>query len=231
MRKFKFIPRGFEETLVLLPGWACDWRMFSHLELDCNYVFALNDNATSMDIAEFLESQNISEVSILGFSMGSFIAADFVFHYSQMVKRLFLVSTTIKPDSHAMANIKATVKANHKAFLYRFYLGCFAKSDAAALALFRQELIDDYLKNINKDDLLRGLDYLAHVSLSLEGINRAKQVIVYHGGDDKVFPVKQIMAVKDFCPHVDIRVIQGAGHALLFHHAFLDDIRGIWKSQ
>jgi len=36
--EFRFFNRGFKDTLVLIPGWATDYRIFNSLDLSYNYL-------------------------------------------------------------------------------------------------------------------------------------------------------------------------------------------------
>ena len=229
MEKFKFINRGFDKTLLLLPGWACDWRIFTHLDLPCDYIFALSNGLKVCDIADYLKVQNLEKISILGFSMGSFLAADFAEKYQQSVDRLLLISSALKPDPDLMEEIKRKIEVNPKAFLYRFYLSCFAKGDREGLSLFRRELMDDYLRTIDKDGLVKGLERLEAAALSVKGINNVPTVI-YHGREDKVFPLENISRAKTLCRQMNLTVADDVGHIPFFNQQFLIRLKAAWKN-
>ena len=36
--QFKCVNRGFDRTIVLLPGWASDYRIFNNLNVSYNYL-------------------------------------------------------------------------------------------------------------------------------------------------------------------------------------------------
>ena len=230
MHKFEFINRGFDKNILLLPGWACDWRIFTHLDLDCNYIYAPAGDVDTEFIACYLKEHKFHKVSVLGFSMGSFTAARFAEDHAAFIERLFLVSTTIKPDAMLMDHIKAKIDANHRAFLIRFYINCFARNDIEALRLFRRDILQDYLARADKDILLEGLNFLRGASLSSEGINKVDKVTIYHGEEDKVFPLKDILPITQYCPKVELNVFADTGHILLFNHKFLHQIRQLCKS-
>ena len=230
IQKFKLVNRGFKNTLLLLPGWACDWRIFSRLDIEYNYIFAL-DNVTARDIALYLQQAGIERISVLGFSMGSFVSADFAAAYPGYIKDLFLVSSCIKPDAALMDDIKSKVGLNRRAFLYRFYLSCFSRTDKESLRVFRKELMNEYLDIFTLKVLLRDLDYLKNISLSLDGINNAHRAVVCHGREDKVFPYENSLKIKELCPKVDFVTLDNAGHALFANNDFISGAKIWFKSQ
>ena len=39
--EFKLIDRGFKDTILLIPGWAADYRIFDSLDLEFNYLLPM----------------------------------------------------------------------------------------------------------------------------------------------------------------------------------------------
>ena len=85
MFKAEFINRGYKENLVLVPGWATDWRIFDGLDLNYNYISLIEFSPLNFTdgLSQYLENKSINKVSMLGWSMGAFLAADFTVKYGQ----------------------------------------------------------------------------------------------------------------------------------------------------
>jgi len=106
--KFKLLDRGFNDTLVLIPGWATDYRIFSALDLDYNYLmtdkfYPFNFNA---ELAGFLNKERIDKVSLFGWSLGGFLAGGFALKNPDRINELILISIRKKFERAALEEIK-----------------------------------------------------------------------------------------------------------------------------
>lgn len=212
--EFEFRNRGFKDTLVLVPGWATDWRIFDGLELDYNYLLP-----TKLDTANFnqqllsrMEQLKISKVSILGFSLGGFLAAEFASIYPDKIARLILASVRKRYDPQLLENIRNQIRLDRQPGLYKFYLNCFSRADTRGREWFRQNLLKDYLDKLGSAELLRGLDYLANQALGLEFLKRIKDIRIFHGRDDRIAPVKEVLEIKADLPQAKFTLLADRGH-------------------
>lgn len=212
--EFEFRSRGFKETLVLVPGWATDWRIFDGLELDYNYLLP-----TKLNVADFnrqllsrMERLKISKVSALGFSLGGFLAAEFACAYPEKTAKLILAGVRRRYDPQLLENIKLQIRLDRRPWLYKFYLNCFSKADTSGWEWFRMNLLKKYLDKLSSDELIRGLDYLATQALNLKSLKRIEDISIFHGSDDLIAPVKDILEIQADLPQAKFTLLAGRGH-------------------
>ncbi len=212
--EFEFHNRGFKDTLVLVPGWATDWRIFDGLELDYNYLLP-----TKLDTADFnqqllsrMEQLKISKVSILGFSLGGFLATEFASVYPDKIARLILAGVRKRYDPQLLENIRNQIRLDRQPWLYKFYLNFFSRADTRGREWFRKNLLKDYLDKLGSEELLRGLDYLANQALRLEFLKRIKDIRIFHGRDDRIAPVKEVLEIKADLPQAKFTLLADRGH-------------------
>ena len=215
MTSFKLIDRGFKETILLIPGWASDYRIFDPLELNFNYLMPVMFSPFDFEpalLASFKEN-SFKEVSILGWSMGGFLAADFAAKYPQHVKSLTLIGMREKHDGAGIDKIKEYIETNQNSYLYKFYHECFSPEEKETLSVFKRGLMKDYLKEFATDELLTGLDYLAKAELKAEVFKKVKTRLI-HGDSDRIAPIEELIGMEG------IVVLKGAGHAPFLRNDF-----------
>ena len=86
--KFKLIKRGFTNPLVLIPGWATDYRIFDSLDLNYDYILPVEFSPLDFEAAlsSYLEKNSIHKISLFQSSC-LFVALIF----SEIIlKRIFL---------------------------------------------------------------------------------------------------------------------------------------------
>ena len=213
MTSFKLIDRGFKETILLIPGWASDYRIFDPLELNFNYLMPVMFSPFDFEpalLASFKEN-SFKEVSILGWSMGGFLAADFAAKYPQHVKNLTLIGMRKRYDVADTDKIKGYIETNKNGYLYKFYHECFSAEEKEELARFKKGLMKDYLKDIATEDLLDGLDYLKKAELNLETLRKVRTRLI-HGESDRIAPVDGMLNIKKEAPWMDLIILKGTGH-------------------
>jgi len=214
--KFKYSDRGFNNPLVLVHGWATDYRIFDNLDLNFDYIFCLRLNPVNFveDLKNFLDQSSIDEVSMLGFSMGAFLAAEFSSRYPQRVKELNLLGSRLQYEAQDLGKIKIGIKENKKAWLYRFYRNCFSANQEAAYISFKGSLLKEYI-DADLNGLINGLDYLARQKLEAE---KLKKVRFFHGTEDKIAPISEALEINLGLKAEFIRL--QAGHFLFYHSDF-----------
>ena len=191
--KFKLVGRGFKDTIVLVPGWATDHRIFSTLELPYNYLLprVMRPFRFKEDLSEFLSKESIDKVSLFGWSSGGFLAADFAALNPKKVDALILVSIRRKFPLPGLKAVKRYLEKNKRATLYKFYLECFSKTEKEELDWFKNNLLRIYLEENKIESLLDGLDYLTQASIVPESLKSIKKIKIVHGHKDKIAPPKR----------------------------------------
>lgn len=220
--EFEFRNRGFKDVLVLIPGWAADWRIFDGLELDYNYL--LTTRLCLLDFNQELLSQldqlKISKVSILGFSLGGFLAAEFASAYPNKIVKLILLGVRKRYDPQLLENIKLQIKKDRRAWLYKFYSNCFSKTDPVGITWFKNNLLKGYLNKLSSDELIKGLDYLSSHPLHPEALTKVEDIRLFHGQDDMIAPVNEAQEIKADLPQAKFTLLADKGHLFFLSRDF-----------
>jgi pimeloyl-ACP methyl ester carboxylesterase len=211
---FKIVDRNEKEFCVLIPGWAFDHRIFNKLDLKFNYI--LYNYKASLDfeaeLKEILNENNIEKVSMLGWSQGAFLASDFAWNNPDNVEELILISMRKKYEKEGLNRIKTYLKKSKTAYLYKFYNECFGKDDKDCLSWFKKNLFKTYLKEMETEELIKGLDRLAGYEIDQEVLGRIGNVKIVHGQEDKIAPLSEIADIKNSLPNVEFMIFKDSGH-------------------
>jgi len=223
--EFEFLNRGKKDTILLIPGWATDGKIFSRLELDVNYLLAhtLAPHNFSEELNAFLHKNAVNKISLLGWSMGGFIAADFAKRYPQRVKNLILVSVRKKYDTAGLNEVRGYLKKNKNGYLYRFYRSSFTKTEEENFRWFKKTFFKQYTTAFSLDFLLSGLDYLAQAQIILPD---AVKTTLVHGIGDMIAPIAEASALKAANPHINLITLDNAGHMPFLRPGFKDCLAG-----
>lgn len=201
---FNFFNRGFDKDIILLPGWGFDYRIFSRLDLDYNYLIP--------EKFAPLEFNAPGKISLFGWSQGGFGAVEFASRNPEKIEELILLSIRKSFDHARLEEIKGQLRENKRAFLYKFYLECFSKNDKEELSWFRKQLLKEYVDEIKLEDLISGLDYLSEKQINSESLQAISKIIFFHGSEDKIAPIREAEEIKAALPRAKFVCLQGSGH-------------------
>ncbi|MDP2767625.1 MAG: alpha/beta hydrolase [Candidatus Methanoperedens sp.] len=220
--EFEFRDRGFKESLVLIPGWATDWRIFDGLDLDYNYLLPtkLYTSDFNRQLLSRMDQLKINKASVFGFSLGGFLATEFACAYPDKIAKLILAGVRKCYDLQLLENIKRQIQSDRRPWLYKFYLNCFSKADTGGREWFRKNLLKEYLDKFNSDELIQGLDYLASYPLNLEILKRIEDLSIFHGSDDLIAPVKEVLEIKADLPQAKFTLLADRGHLFFLNRDF-----------
>ena len=114
--KFKFIDRGELETLVLIPGWATDFRIFEDLDLKFNYLLPVSFSPFNFSegLLPAMKENRLRKVSLFGWSLGGFVASDFAAGYKDKVREVILLSVRKRYEREAVEKVRAYVKGTER---------------------------------------------------------------------------------------------------------------------
>ena len=120
--KFNFVDRGYKDNLILIPGWATDYRIFGTLDLKYNYLLPTEVYPFSFnnELIKFLKESFLNRISLFGWSLGGFLAQDFALNNPEMVDELILLGIRSKYEHKFLDEIESQLLKNKKAFLYKF---------------------------------------------------------------------------------------------------------------
>jgi pimeloyl-ACP methyl ester carboxylesterase len=207
------VERGKTKDMLFLPGWATDRRLFIPLELEYNYIFPAEGFLIFSGSKEILRAfrENASrKVSLLGFSLGGFLALDFVVNYPELVDEIFLVGIRKKYTPREISELRRNLSRNKKACLYSFYNMCFHQKEE--WDWFRNELYPDYVQKFSLDILLAGLDYLEGVEISSQSLQDIQNLNFIHAEYDRIAPLQEVLLLKEKLPQAEFWLIKDSGH-------------------
>lgn len=218
---FRLVERGCKDTLLAIPGWATDSRIFARLDLKFNYLLPVDlDPLKFCDrLSRVLEERSINKISILGWSMGSFLASEYAKRYPHKVRGLFLVAARRKYEKDDIKKIRTYLDRNKKAYLYKFYEALFSPEEKNEASWFRKNLLNDYLNEMPDLSLQKGLDLLENAELDMTGLEKANPIFI-HGTADSISPFDELNSIKNFPGGARLIRIENGGHALFLRSDF-----------
>ena len=210
---------GGDPAMVLLPGWATDRRIFEGALPGVTAVTTgpLRPEWFSRRLAAFLDRTAHGPVTVVGWSLGGFLAAAFAREYPDRVRRVVLVGIRREFPEGDVAGVLRSLSADPGACMTAFYAKCFFPSQMPAYRRFRAGLQAAYLREMDGGALREGLSYLAGARLSGETFP-ACPVAIVHGENDVVAPLAEAEGVAREGGNATFHPLPGAAHA-----AFLAD--------
>lgn len=211
--KFKYIDRGFEKTLVFLPGWASDYRIFATIDLSYNYLHVIDYYPQNIidDLSVELNRLRLDEIDLYGYSLGAFKALDFALANLEKVDSIYLHALRKRYGLAEIKYVKDNLLKNKTAYLRGFYKASFASR--ANMSWFKNELLSKYCESFNLDYLLETLEDLATCSVSVDKLRKLKNVKIFHGAKDSIAPLREIEKISNEAK-VSLLVFEEAGHAV-----------------
>lgn len=217
MSKFRYIDRDKKESIVLIPGWATDFRIFDGLDIEYNYLVPVEYSPRGFgdDLERALNEHALNRISLLGWSMGGFVACEILPRFRHRIDTLTLVSVRRRYDKANNDMIKAVLVKNKKGFLRKFYADCFTGCDRDLYELLKAGLLKEYRDNLELAYLLDGLNYLSTHSIEPQTLVGASVTFV-HGSADTIAPMGEAVEMHDALPGARLVSIEGAGHMPFF---------------
>lgn len=206
--------------VVMLPGWGHDWRTMSLCKVNANRIYVHGNLSPALlpRLANFLKRSRLSPVSIIGWSLGGFAAVDFADLYPDLVESLILVGIRRRYNPEEIQASREELLRDKKAFLEGFYKRNFLPAQKRDWEAFKSELMPAYIEQMDINDLMQGLDYLAASSIDEQSLAMHSTVIV-HGRRDLIAPVDDICNLAEGAG-VPIHVFNDASHAAFLHRDF-----------
>jgi len=209
---YRYVDRGYRDTMALIPGWAIDHRVFTPLDIRYNYLLPVSFSPFTFekDLRGALIRYKLSRISLLGHSMGGFAASEFTSRHRDLVDRLFLVSVRRRYPSEGLGEIRRHLNKSKRGYLYKFYNECFSNSEE--MRWFKGDLLKKYCKELDLDRLLETLDYLEGAEVKPESLKGVKKLVIVHGDRDRIAPIEEAAAIKEHLPDAGFACIRDAGH-------------------
>jgi len=208
-------------SVVLLPGWATDGRIFEGVLPGVTAVTTgpLRPEGFAARLAAFLDRTARGPVAVVGWSLGGVLAAEFAREYPGRVRRVVLVGIRREYPEADVGPVLRSLSADPGGCLSGFYARCFYPSQIPAYRRFRAGLQAAYLREMDGGALREGLAYLAGARLS-GGSLPACPVAVVHGEDDVIAPCAEAEGVARECGNGTFHPLRGAAHAAFLAGGF-----------
>ena len=208
---FKYQDRGYQRTMVLIPGWAADYRIFDSLDLKFNYILPIQFFPFTFERGLFntLRNKGIAKVSLFGWSLGGFLAAEFALKHKDFIDELILISVRKEYKEKEIAVIKELLKKSKKGYLYKFYANCFFKKES--LSWFKKNLFKSYCEQFDLEYLFKTLDYLGNAKIEPKELGKIEKVKIIHGEADRIAPVEEVISIKN-STRAELIIIKNSGH-------------------
>ena len=224
------IAEGSVPSLVLLPGWATDNRIFGdifHGAAAVQVSGTLRVEGFADRLSAFLDGIAADPVTIFGWSLGGFMAAEFAVKYPSRVRRLVLAGVRQRYSPSDVESVRSAFLRDRRACLSNFYAQCFFPSRMKEYRRFRQELQEEYIREMDGDALLSGLDYLGRTVFPADSLTSCPVKII-HGEKDAVAPATEAKELARSIDDATFCLLRQAPHAVFlddsfFEQAFQDD--------
>ncbi|MHB0936019.1 MAG: alpha/beta fold hydrolase [Armatimonadota bacterium] len=203
---------------VLLPGWATDARIFARLSLPGDIIRPAGLLTGNIDsLVEFLKENGCAPVTLLGWSLGGFAAADFARRHPALVERVVLVGIRRQYPAERIEEMRQALRQDRARCLAGFYRQCFLPAQREDYRRFRAALEPDYLAEFTEAELLEGLQYLGSVTLEPEALPPG--VTIVHGALDIIAPPAEACRLAEDAG-IGLNLLPGVGHAAFLAEEF-----------
>jgi len=210
-----------EPSVVLLPGWATDGRIFDGVFPGVAAVTTgpLRPEGFIARLATFLDGAARGPVTLVGWSLGGFLAVDFARSHPDRVRRIVLVGIRRGYPEGDVEAVRRSLLDDPGSCLSGFYAQCFYPSHMSAYRRFRAGLQKAYLREMGGVALREGLSYLAGARLSGRTLPDCPVAIV-HGEKDVVAPLSEAEGVAREAGNATFHPMAGAAHAAFLAEGF-----------
>ena len=209
-------------SVVMLPGWATDSRIFEGLFPGVPsvgisgtlYVSGFVDR-----LALFLEYYASGPVTIFGWSLGGFLAAEFAVRYPYWVRRLILAGVRRRYPPSGVEFTRSALSDNRRTCLTNFHAQCFLPSHMKEYRRFRLKLQKEYIFELDEEELFESLDYLEKAVFPTK-FSLSRPVKIIHGGRDTVAPAAEAKELASSIDGAEFYLLPDAPHAVFLDEGF-----------
>ncbi|MCX6344718.1 MAG: alpha/beta hydrolase [Armatimonadetes bacterium] len=207
-------------NVVFLQGWAHDWRIMSRSAANVNRIYVRQGvrRGFGPKLARFLKKSIAGPVTIVGWSLGGFAAVDFAMVYPELVKSLVLVGIRRSYTPEEIQITKDELTRDRRACLKGFYRRNFLPSQRRDWSVFKADLMESYLNDMDSEHLMAGLDYLATAQIDKKLLATCPTLIV-HGRQDVIASAEEASQLAQEA-NVPVQIIEEASHAAFLHGDF-----------
>ncbi len=203
-KAIQFIDKGHAQTLVFLPGWALDTRIFDTIESPFNRLY-LNDICSASLISDLKQAFHINAIKpahFIGFSMGAFRCLDIFKQSPGLIRSVTLIGLNTGYKKTDIALIRRLLIENIQGYLRSFYQACF--HEKSEFRSFYTRLGKEFCNTLELKTLLSELDYLDAASVRLEDLVQMPNLTLIHGKYDRIAPLKNMSLIYKACTSVQL---------------------------
>jgi|GEM_PF-729188 len=202
--------KGYEDSLLMLPGWGFDHSIFNRLDLPFNIVVPSGHIHLpfSASIMEKLKICLPETFFVMGWSLGAVAAVKLAEENMDRLKGMFLLCLRTDFSEDEIAREKKQIDAlGIENYLKKFYKRCFA-GQMEDYRWFQNEIERHCLKSAGFDQLVADLDYLKQNPVStLKNIH--VPVKLFYGSRDLICPSEKAPKIR---PDLHKKHIVDCGH-------------------
>lgn len=217
------IDNGGQCSIVCLPGWATDWRIFRDMHTECNVVSPESFLPASYmnDLTDYLREERTDPITVCGWSLGAYAGLTLAQRVPHKIRRMILIGVRSRYPETDIKSVKQSLLDEPERCLRRFYRQCFLPAQRDDYRTFRTKLMDAYLDAPDVESLCAGLDVLAEYHLPPDTLPEC-DIIMVHGQNDVVAPVTEARKVADAIPSWSLHEFEECGHAAFMKPEFRD---------
>lgn len=210
-------------ALVLLPGLMCDAGLWRGLlpQLEAIGPVLCGDLSQGESVEEMATSVLVrcpAEFTLVGFSMGGFVAREIIRRAPQRVRGLALIATSSAADSPLQADFKAAVAGTLQRASGQFR-GLGHRAIKLSLSqrheddpLLVQQILDMSLR-LGRETYIRQLLMARSSDSHLLAAIRCPTLVVA-AADDRMRSLAESQALCEAIPHAEFRLVEDSGHML-----------------
>ncbi|QDK44416.1 hypothetical protein DOM22_04215 [Bdellovibrio sp. ZAP7] len=224
------------KAVVCLPGFLCDERLWTYqkdllAEIDCSFA-DLRKASNLNQMLDTIDKSFPGPMTLLGFSMGGYVAQVFATQFPHRVAELILIGTTGSP----LTDVEVKIRIQTRNLLKKVAFGGIASSqlkhylhpDALENSEIRQLILDMAASNNTEMYLNQMNATLDRRDLKMN-LNSLKIPITLIGGvDDQIAPKEKMEAFSRAIPRARLHMIEGAGHFIPLEKP--DELNAILKT-
>ncbi|WP_413586604.1 alpha/beta fold hydrolase [Bdellovibrio sp. HCB274] len=208
------------KSIVCLPGFLCDDRLWKHqrdilASQDCKFL-DLRHSENLNQMLEQIEQSFTTPLTLIGFSMGAYVAQVFATRFPHRVEELILIGATGCPfsDSEFKARVQTANTLKKVAFggLSPKALKHYIHEDALNNEAIRNQILEMAAGN-NTEMYLNQLNATLHRMDLKMSLNSLRFPITLIGAaQDQITPLEKVEAFQRAIPRSTLYIIEGSGH-------------------
>lgn len=254
-RVLRYRQVGSGPPLVLLHGWAMSSAVFGEALQNLNNEFSVlapdlpghgqstagkdySLGSLANDLASWMEGLQLTDVRLLGWSLGGQIALRLASLTKQRLSRLLLVATTPRfvadeewGNGLAEGQVRIMARGLKRRFartLEDFFNQQFGEQEISEV---RRQWLSEHLSPMvippQQEAALGGLEILRTSDLRMQLAELDMPTLVMHGAEDKIVPSGAGRYLAQALPQARLQLLEQAGHAPFL--SYPEDVFQMWR--